>query len=90
MCLGIPGRVVALDDDRPDVASVEVQGVARPINIGILDIRPSPGDWVMVHMGFAMEPMTAKEAADAMDFMVADQRLVDEILDVSETGAGGE
>ncbi|MGI9018471.1 MAG: HypC/HybG/HupF family hydrogenase formation chaperone [Euzebya sp.] len=81
MCLGIPGQVVNVDTDHPDIASVEIQGVARSINVGLLDTRPQAGDWIMVHMGFALEPMTAKEASDAMEFMAADQQLVDQILD---------
>ena len=70
MCLGIPGQVVALSNDRPDVARVDVQGVVRDINIALLqDSPPAAGDWVMIHLGFALEPMTEAEAMDAMGLL---------------------
>src|SRR5262249_14511545 len=50
MCLGIPGEVVEILTDRPDLARVDVSGVKRAINIGLLadeDVRP--GDWVLIH-----------------------------------------
>jgi len=40
--------------------------VPRTVNVGLLDVRPGPGDWILVHMGFALNVMTAEEAADAL------------------------
>ena len=65
MCLGLAGQVVGSTDE-PDLMDVEVAGVVRPINVALLDAPPSPGDWILIHSGFALEPMTAEEAHDAM------------------------
>ena len=65
MCLGIPGRVVSMVEGHGDqLALVEVEGVARQVNIGLLDKRPVPGQWVLIHMGFAVE-LTDRAGADA-------------------------
>ncbi len=72
MCLGIPGQVIAIDPVRPDVASVDLGGKARDIGLGLLDgAPPRPGDWIMVHMGFALERMTEAEARDGLDVLTA-------------------
>ncbi|MEO9190483.1 MAG: HypC/HybG/HupF family hydrogenase formation chaperone [Acetobacteraceae bacterium] len=67
MCLGIPGRIVAVIDVAEAQAMVEVAGVRRPMNISfILDDRPAEtcvGEWVLVHVGFAMSRIDAAEAA---------------------------
>ena len=63
MCLGIPGEVVELMDDRPDLAKVDVSGVKRAINIGLLeDEKLEPGDWVLIHVGFALSKIDEEEA----------------------------
>ena len=55
MCLGIPGEVVELHPEQPDLAKVDVSGVRRMINIGLLaDDPPEPGEWVLIHVGFAL------------------------------------
>ena len=70
MCLGIPGEVVELMDDRPDLAKVDVSGVRRAINIGLLsDEKVEPGDWVLIHVGFALSKIDEDEAKAAMDFL---------------------
>ncbi|HLU43505.1 MAG TPA: HypC/HybG/HupF family hydrogenase formation chaperone [Natronosporangium sp.] len=72
MCLGIPGQVVELRTDRPDLAEVDVSGVRRPINIGLLiDDPPVPGDWILIHVGFALSKIDEAEAKAAMDFLVS-------------------
>ena len=67
MCLGIPGRIVAIIDAAEALAMVEVGGVRRPVNISfILDDRPAEacvGEWVLVHVGFAMSRHRRDEAA---------------------------
>ena len=70
MCLGIPGEVIEILTDRPDLAKVDVSGVKRMINIGLVtedDI--GPGDWVLIHVGFALSKIDEKEAKAAMDFL---------------------
>jgi hydrogenase expression/formation protein HypC len=67
MCLGIPGRVVELLDVHEHLARVDVSGVGRVINIGLLedeDVRP--GDWVLIHVGFAMSKIDEEEARLAL------------------------
>jgi hydrogenase expression/formation protein HypC len=66
MCLGIPARVVTIGVDHPDLARVDMAGMLRDINVALLDSPPAPGDWILVHMGFALSTMTATEAADAL------------------------
>lgn len=70
MCLGIPGEVVEIVSDRPDLAMVDVSGVRRAINIGLLaDEPPRLGDWVLIHVGFAMSKIDHAEAKAALDFL---------------------
>ena len=67
MCLGIPGEVVELYPDRPDLAKVDVSGVRRAINIGLLEGEEvGPGDWVLIHVGFALSKIDEEEAAAAL------------------------
>ena len=65
MCLGLPGRVVAVTAGS-DLVDVDVAGVVRAINVGLLDGPWAPGDWMLIHSGFALERMTAQEAQDAL------------------------
>ena len=70
MCLGIPGEVVEISVDRPDLAKVDVSGVRRAINIGLLDgERLAPGDWILIHVGFALSKIDEREARAAMEFL---------------------
>jgi len=73
MCLGIPAQLVAGDTGHPDLVMAEVGGVPRTVNIALLDERPGPGAWVLVHMGFALSFMTAEEAADALAALGAER-----------------
>ena len=73
MCLGIPAQLVAGETGHPDLARVDMGGVTRVINMGLLDEPLGPGDWVLVHMGFALQPMTAAEAQDALDALGAER-----------------
>ncbi|MBG0740557.1 HypC/HybG/HupF family hydrogenase formation chaperone [Paeniglutamicibacter antarcticus] len=68
MCLGIPGRVIELLAGYGDqLALVDVAGVRRKINIGLLDEGPlKAGSWVIIHMGFALERVDAAGAEQAM------------------------
>jgi hydrogenase expression/formation protein HypC len=68
MCLGIPGRIVQVLDDSPQLAKVDVGGVGRTINISLLeDEGVAPGDWVLIHVGFAMARIDAEEASLALE-----------------------
>jgi hydrogenase expression/formation protein HypC len=70
MCLGIPGEVIEISADHADLAKVDVSGVKRLINIGLLsDDPPKPGEWVLIHVGFALSKIDEAEAAAAMQFL---------------------
>lgn len=65
MCLAIPGQVVSISDSQARLAKVDIAGVQRNVNIGLLDDDGggvSPGDWVLVHVGFAMSRVDEEEA----------------------------
>lgn len=68
MCLGIPGRVVRiLEGNAGQLALVDVLGAQRPINLGMLeDQNLAPDDWILIHMGFALERIDEAAAAKAM------------------------
>ncbi|WP_028662001.1 HypC/HybG/HupF family hydrogenase formation chaperone [Saccharomonospora saliphila] len=70
MCLGIPGEVVEILPDRPDLARVNVSGVRRAINVGLLDSDPPrPGEWVLIHVGFALSKIDEEEAAAVLRYL---------------------
>jgi hydrogenase expression/formation protein HypC len=61
MCLAIPGRVVEIVDEQALLAKVDVSGVVRNVNVGLLeDVRPD--DWVLIHVGFALSKVDEDEA----------------------------
>jgi hydrogenase expression/formation protein HypC len=63
MCLGIPGQLVELATSHEHLARVDVSGVIRIVNIGLLeDEHLQPGDWVLIHVGFAMSKIDEEEA----------------------------
>ena len=73
MCLGIPGRVVDMVEGYGDqLAWVDVEGDHRKVNIGMLDEAPAPGQWVLIHMGFAVEltdPAGAEAAMSGLELV---------------------
>ena len=67
MCLGIPGQILDIVDDENSIAKVNVSGVKRNVSIAL--IRPEgiePGDWVLIHVGFAMSKIDESEAQETM------------------------
>jgi hydrogenase expression/formation protein HypC len=83
MCLAIPGKIVELVADWPTIGVVEVTGVRRRVDLGLLqDERPQVGDWVLIHVGFAMSKISEHEAADQMRtlrILGEDQAAMDEV-----------
>jgi hydrogenase expression/formation protein HypC len=61
VCLAIPGQIVDLSDPANHLARVEVAGVRRTVNVGLLD-DAGPGDWVLIHVGFALSKVDEDEA----------------------------
>ena len=70
MCLGIPGQILEYVDDQNDIATVEVSGVRRNINVGLVRTEGiGPGDWVLVHVGFAMSKIDEVEAQETLTML---------------------
>jgi len=92
MCLGIPGQVVALLDEHEHLARVEVSGVGRIVNIGLLEDEPlAPGDWVLIHVGFAMARIDEDEAARALaSLQLLGAGVDDELAAFLSSAAAGE
>jgi hydrogenase expression/formation protein HypC len=74
MCLGIPGQIVAIEDLPRKLATVDVCGIRRQINIACIvdDKHPAEacvGDWVLIHVGFAMSRIDAAQAAETLEIL---------------------
>ena len=67
MCLAIPGKILERVPDHPNLAVVEVVGVRRKVDLSLLqDDMPASGDWVLIHVGFAMSRISEEDAAEQM------------------------
>jgi hydrogenase expression/formation protein HypC len=76
MCLGIPGQIVRIDDIGRKLASANVGGIRRQVNIACVVDETHPidtcvGDWVLIHAGFAMTRINAEEAAKTLEILAA-------------------
>ena len=72
MCLAIPGQVIEVVDDANRLAKVDVAGVRRTVNIGLLDDDAggaAPGDWVLIHVGFALSKVDEDEAHATLELL---------------------
>jgi hydrogenase expression/formation protein HypC len=71
MCLGVPGRVVEIVSEDFQLATVDVEGVRRNVHIGLLsaDGGVQVGDWVLIHVGFALSRIDEEEARAAIGFL---------------------
>ena len=74
MCLGIPGQIVKINDTNDKLATVNIGGVERQINIAcIVDEEHPPqsciGEWVLVHVGFAMNRIDEAEAIETLQML---------------------
>ncbi len=75
MCLGIPGQIVEIVDAQKKLAKVDVSGVKRQVNIACIVSEEHPvdscvGDWVLVHVGFAMSRIDAEEARKTLELLI--------------------
>ncbi len=81
MCLGIPGQIIDIVDDENSIAKVDVSGVRRNVSVAL--VRPEgiePGDWVLIHVGFAMSKIDEDEARETMKALeIMGQPFVDEL-----------
>jgi hydrogenase expression/formation protein HypC len=75
MCLAVPGQVVEVVDEANRLAAVDVAGVTRKVNIGLLDsdgvAGVGPGDWVLIHVGFALSKVDEDEALATLHLLQA-------------------
>jgi len=86
MCLGIPGEVVELLDPDTSLATVDVSGVRRAVSIKLLEPDPvAVGDWVLVHVGFALSKIDEDEAAATLDQIRRLGRPFDDEMDAFST-----
>ncbi len=70
MCLGIPGQIVEIIDVQKFIAKAEVSGVRRNINVGLLTPEEAQiGNWVLIHVGFALSQIDEKEAQETFAFL---------------------
>jgi len=67
MCLAIPGKIIEIAPGDSTSALVDVVGVRRHVDLGLLeDDRPRPGDWVLIHVGYAMSKISERDASEQM------------------------
>jgi hydrogenase expression/formation protein HypC len=72
MCLAIPGQVIEFVDDANRLAKVDVAGVRRNVNVSLLDGEDGgaqPGDWVLIHVGFALSKVDEEEAQATLELL---------------------
>lgn len=74
MCLGIPGRIISVDDAARKLVTVEMRGARQQVNIGCIVDEAHPveaciGEWVIMHLGFAMSRVSAPEAAAILQIL---------------------
>ena len=72
MCLAIPGQVVEIVDEANRLARVDIAGVRRTVNVGLLDddgVGAQPGDWVLIHVGFALSKVDEEEARATLSLL---------------------
>ena len=67
MCLAIPGKILEIGPETPNLALVDVVGMRRKVDLALLaDDLPAPGDWVLIHVGFAMSKISQEDALDQL------------------------
>ena len=85
MCLGIPGQVIEVVDREGGLARVDISGVRREVSVALVDEPAAPiepGDWVLVHVGFALSRIDEAQAHETLELLrqgVELQRELDEI-----------
>lgn len=89
MCLAIPGQVVAVLDEANQLAQVDVAGVRRTVNIALLDdgSGAQPGEWVLIHVGFALSRIDEGEAHATLQLLRQMGEEYEQALDELRTSA---
>lgn len=91
MCLGIPGRVVEISDPEKKLGLVEVGGVRRQVNLACIVTEEHPveacvGDWVLVHVGFAMSRIDEAQAAETLEILTQLGEVQEELAAMRASG----
>lgn len=76
MCLGIPAQIVGLVPEAADLAAIDMLGTRRVVNVGLLD-GVAPGDWVLVHVGFALTRLEHAEAQATLAMLDTTRQMLD-------------
>ena len=92
MCLGIPGRIETVDDPVRKLATVDIGGVKRQVNIACIIDEEHPassciGDWVLIHVGFAMSRIDEGEAAETLRILTELGEAQAELESMRQSGA---
>ena len=92
MCLGIPGRIETIDDPVRKLATVDIGGVRRQVNIACIIDEEHPassciGDWVLIHVGFAMSRIDEDEAAETLRILTELGEAQAELESMRQSGA---
>ena len=85
MCLGIPGRIVEIPDRQAGLATVDISGVRRSVSVALVDEPAAPiepGDWVLVHVGFALARIDEADAQETLDLLRRGAELQQELDDI--------
>ena len=94
MCLAIPGQVVEFHAEQPALVKVDVGGVRRNVNISLLeDGEVAIGDWILIHVGFALSKVSETEARDQLQMLRAmgeDELAMEEVRGYSFAADDGE
>ncbi len=64
MCLSIPSKIVEIDDD--NVATVDTMGIKREVSLDLMGDEVSVGDYVLIHVGFAMSKIDEEDALESL------------------------
>ena len=85
MCLAIPGQIVEIVDADQRIAKAEISGVRRNINVGLLnDEEARVGNWVLIHVGFALSCIDEKEARETYELLGEMGSALDEEMQMME------
>ena len=85
MCLGIPGRIVEVPDREAGLATVDISGVRRSISVALVDEPAAPvepGDWVLVHVGFALARIDEDQAQETLELLRRGAELQQELDEI--------
>ncbi len=85
MCLGIPGQIVDVPDRQAGLATVDISGVRRTVSVALVDEPAAPvepGDWVLVHVGFALARIDEAQAQETLDLLRRGAELQQELDEI--------